>query len=518
MDSGKVDHNFFEGHSVKLWCSHWDGDICHAVTVGRALPKLTVQIFFERWIQRVLGEGDIFVLTDFTLSLDGTPTITGASNDDVLLPTVLPRPCDHGVAELFSGLAGWNRALAEFGLEASVFVEKDWDTALCHSRSSLLPVLSPCQMIDKIKANEMPKKVIIHGDIEDSKVWAIISWLKVSHFFASPPCQSWSSSGLRLGLDDHNGQLMQTCIRKACKQQAKSLTLENVVGIQAHEDYKDIQLLVRQCGYKIANQSIDEVFPVLPVRRKRWLATILPAHVQVDFALVEFLNNAKFPQSIPGCGAKSSLASSRAYNDQVLDWEMEQLIPTADALLVGSDFALLPRALAPRSPPSSPDEVLKCRIISEHDVIPSLMASYGSQHSLPSHLLRKHGLHSWFLQDGSVLRYLSAFEAAFALGFGSDIILPSCCKVAHRMVGNAISFAHACIQVWRTHLLLGQDSPFQTRICTISDIVELVFQRTGRFGDNVVIQDGALPALLSQGLRRGRGAWMMVTTHQKMMW
>ncbi|CAK9068465.1 Putative 149 kDa protein [Durusdinium trenchii] len=497
--SGKIDEDFFQGRRAKLFCAYYDDGICHACTMDKALPKLTLKVMFVKGIESILPVGTTFILENFALSLEESPVISGALTEGPLLPLVLPKPADRGIAEIFAGIGGWGMATEAFGALPLVSLEKDHATAKCHAQNVMIPMLETKEAITKGLAGELPARFILVGDVFDSRCWIVMSWKRIAHYFASPPCQSWSGAGWQQGLDSINGQAMEVCIERTTMLNAKSLTMENVPSIQTHPDLQQIKKLINECNYVIGHEGIDEIYPVLPIKRKRWMMTILPKGKSLELSTIEYAKQVKFPTCLPVFGARNSLALARAFNDHILPWEQEALKPSADAMELAKDRSLLPRHMLNGPTISSQEEVIKRRTIGQWEPVPSLMSCYGGQHELPRDLLKHHGLHSWFVKDGEHIRYLSPFEGAFALGFSSKLILPADFRSAHRLIGNAISFAHSTLQTWRTHLLLGQDSPFRTDVLGISDLVDLIFDRTGRFGDNVVVKDGSFARLAFPG-------------------
>ena len=467
--------------------------------MDKALPKLTLKVMFVKGIESILPVGTTFILENFALSLEESPVISGALTEGPLLPLVLPKPADRGIAEIFAGIGGWGMATEAFGALPLVSLEKDHATAKCHAQNVMIPMLETKEAITKGLAGELPARFILVGDVFDSRCWIVMSWKRIAHYFASPPCQSWSGAGWQQGLDSINGQAMEVCIERTTMLNAKSLTMENVPSIQTHPDLQQIKKLINECNYVIGHEGIDEIYPVLPIKRKRWMMTILPKGKSLELSTIEYAKQVKFPTCLPVFGARNSLALARAFNDHILPWEQEALKPSADAMELAKDRSLLPRHMLNGPTISSQEEVIKRRTIGQWEPVPSLMSCYGGQHELPRDLLKHHGLHSWFVKDGEHIRYLSPFEGAFALGFSSKLILPADFRSAHRLIGNAISFAHSTLQTWRTHLLLGQDSPFRTDVLGISDLVDLIFDRTGRFGDNVVVKDGSFARLAFPG-------------------
>ena len=75
--------------------------------MDKALPKMTLKVAFVKGVEAILPVGTTFILENFALSLEETPIISGSLTEGPLLPLVLPKPADRGIAEIFSGMGGW---------------------------------------------------------------------------------------------------------------------------------------------------------------------------------------------------------------------------------------------------------------------------------------------------------------------------------------------------------------------------------------------------------------------------
>ena len=88
---------------------------------------------------------------------------------------------------------------------------------------------------------------------------------------------------------------------------------------------------------------------------------------------------------------------------------------------------------------TSKDRILQHRIKGPYGHLGTVMAKYGSQHTLhPSALLRS-GLHTDLTGSLQRPRFFSPLELALALGTFGTLKLPRNCRSAHHMVGNAIA-------------------------------------------------------------------------------
>jgi DNA (cytosine-5)-methyltransferase 1 len=86
------------------------------------------------------------------------------------------------------------------------------------------------------------------------------------------PCQSFSVSGLRKGLDDPRGNLMLTFGAIAAKYRPKWLVWENVPGVLSSDGGRDFGTflgMLGQLGYGFAYRVLDAQYFGVPQRRRR---------------------------------------------------------------------------------------------------------------------------------------------------------------------------------------------------------------------------------------------------------
>ena len=87
------------------------------------------------------------------------------------------------------------------------------------------------------------------------------------------PCQSWSMSGLRHGIDDPRGQLMLDFNRLVVQVSPKILMVENVEGLVSHNDGKSLksilELFSNNGAYKMHHKVLNAGKYEVPQKRKR---------------------------------------------------------------------------------------------------------------------------------------------------------------------------------------------------------------------------------------------------------
>ena len=85
--------------------------------------------------------------------------------------------------------------------------------------------------------------------------------------------------------------------------------------------------------------SIDDCFPVIPVRRDRWLATFLTAEIQIPMYLLEWISKVNFPKVHP---KDSSIGNRDCIFLDMNDEERQELVPDHAAMLKLSNAKYLP--------------------------------------------------------------------------------------------------------------------------------------------------------------------------------
>jgi DNA (cytosine-5)-methyltransferase 1 len=150
-------------------------------------------------------------------------------------------------AELFAGIGGFRIALEKLGgkcvfaSELDRFARKNYQANFSDR---------PAGDICRIDTDDIPDHDVLVGGF---------------------PCQPFSSSGKREGLEDPRGVLFREIVRILQAKQPKALLLENVRGLWTHEEGKTLALIVGEleaCGYVVTCRLVDAV-KILPQERCR---------------------------------------------------------------------------------------------------------------------------------------------------------------------------------------------------------------------------------------------------------
>jgi DNA (cytosine-5)-methyltransferase 1 len=116
-----------------------------------------------------------------------------------------------------------------------------------------------------------------YGDISKHEQWNIPG--KIDLIIGGSPCQSFSSAGLRKGLEDPRGNLMLTFLGFVKSRKPRWVVWENVPGVLSSGGGRDFATLLQGleiCGYVPGWRVLDAQFFGVAQRRKRvWLVAYL---------------------------------------------------------------------------------------------------------------------------------------------------------------------------------------------------------------------------------------------------
>ena len=150
---------------------------------------------------------------------------------------------------LFSGCLGFDLGLEKAGIKAIAYVDKDVN---CRST---------------IAANR--PNIPIFEDVFDKKLYK----LKADVVVGGPPCQSFSTIGKRLSLEDERGKAIFGFIEVVKHINPKMFVLENVTGILSAKNDVLNRLIesFSNLGYTVNSGVINAIDFGVPQTRKRFL-------------------------------------------------------------------------------------------------------------------------------------------------------------------------------------------------------------------------------------------------------
>ena len=482
MDSGTlleaIDHHmvlqkddvaFFHGGRVDLQCTRCDQYIV-ARTTSSAVPQHEVVCKVPQWVVPFCKVGQHFTVVDFVLTFaTGTSTIEACQGE--LLPIFHPEGNWTNIAEGYAGIGGWSHGAELLGASTVLMVERDEQTAYACGCTWQIPAMYASETKQCIINGNLPARLILIDNVNSTWTRFLAGVMKVGVWLFSPPCPPWSKAGKAAGLNSLEGVAFAHTVMGFKLSKPLCVNIENVPGLEEHSDFHILRQLVDQSGYSIVTSNVDKVYPLLPIVRRRWLCTVMPKHHDIPQDRIDFAKKIGIPHEVPGIGKENSIGFAGCMQSQLHDWEREQCIPSQTTLGLMSRYDLLPANVRRlHAETLTPQQVLGARTKTSRHSLPNVMAMQGSQHNLPISHLQEKGLHAFLLWDGNQNRFAMPFEIACAMGFKPTIVLPADFTCAWRITGNALASPHAALQCFRSHILMGEKSPFKSSFKGVFDL------------------------------------------------
>ena len=484
------DSAYFLGRRVHLECTAIEDDVIWASTSSKGVPLMNFKCDFPQWLVAYFDVGRSFTVTDFQVAFGENQHVISAKSG-VLLPVLHPIVGHKAVAEAFAGIGGWTCGASLCGFSPTLLVEIDKVTATACGKSHNLPVYDLEESMHLAASMNLPDAWVLCANIVDYKVHVLCGLVGISAWLASPPCQPWSKAGWQKGLQSEEGGIFASFIYATRLSRPIWLNLENVPGLPDHPHFPALVQILAESGWSIVNSSVDQIYPLLPIMRARWLATCVSKTFVVDPKNVNIAQKIRLPEVIPGLGHDNSPAKFGCMNKNPQNWELLQCVPDKSAIETMSCPDFLPLKHRVRNfRELCPSDVLQMRITNGNRPLPNAMASQGSQHLLPPELLRDKGLHAYLLNDGLNLRFVTPMEIGLAMGFPVSMTLPSDFVCAWKIVGNALTVPHAALQCLRAHYILGLSSSCQKGIRGPMELCESILNARISIAAYITTQDG----------------------------
>ena len=465
----KDDVAFFQGGRVDLQCIQCDHEIV-AKTTSKSVPQHEVVCKVPQWVVPFIKTGQHFTVVDFVLQF-GVGATTIESSQGELLPIFHPEGNWTNIAEGYAGIGGWSQGAELIGGRTVLMVERDEQTAYSCGCTWQIPAMYASETKQCLINGNLPERLILIDNVNSTWARFLAGVMRVGTWLYSPPCPPWSKAGKAAGLQALEGVAFAHTVMGFKISKPLCVNIENVPGLEEHSDFHIIKQLVDQSGYRIVTSNVDKVYPLLPIVRRRWLCTIMPKHCKIPQDRIDFAKRVGIPHEIPGIGKENSIGFAGCMQSHLHEWERDQCIPSQATLELMGRYDLLPanvRRLHAETLTS--EQVLKVRTKTSRHCLPNVMAMQGSQHNLPISHLQEKGLHAFLIWDGYQNRFAMPFEIACAMGFKSSIVLPADFTSAWRITGNALASPHAALQCFRSHILMGEMSPFKSSIKGVFDL------------------------------------------------
>ena len=414
--------------------------------------------------------------------------LTGDGAKIVIRPPELDNARSGKSVELFSGFGGWTMGTMLMGRRSVVSVERDMKVAQAAGVQHGCKVYDIQHVWDTfMKTGKVFTDCIWVADVFGPRVMMLLSVIQIDHILASPPCQPWSSMATQAGLATSEGRYIPETFVLGHHLGAQSITMENVKGFRNHMHYEETMRFAEKARFCRAQESVDDCTGVLPLSRNRWLGCFLSQSTLVEHVALECIRRARdirmpedlFLGGMRGCDA--------LFADLPIG-EREALKPNDEAMSRLSDSSLIPGWWKVK--PTTPETTLKARCISPKGPLIGMVASYGRQHEFDYEYLSDKGLHTMLVATPDGYRYVSPWEQVACLGFPSETVLPQDHTLAWHILGNSLSTAHALLQLYRLHTILGNISPFGAAVPALPTLCRKMQRLSLRLSNKQIVDVG----------------------------
>eukprot|EP00438_Fugacium_kawagutii_P015644 Skav215150 [mRNA] locus=scaffold2462:114297:117247:- [translate_table: standard] len=354
----------------------------------------------------------------------------------VVLPLQEADPKDTHLRhlELFSGaFAGWKQAgnllKHSFGCPSqTVAIELDASVSKAYAISHGACWTHTDHDIPADLLTGSSKDWIFQGSFLDTASWKAIATWHPSFVSLSSPCPPWSGAGTMMGLRSQQGKLLPLSILVQRWFRPEFIGIEQVSGFATHAEKGHALKTLAFIGYKLLWQKVLDLSDVAQPSRKRWIALAVRIHGKPTLMPPEFWEKVQqevfVPPTLP-----------------LTDLQRQQLTPDENAIAIASDPAMSHH-------PGTPAQTLERRISDGKRRVPTFMALYGSQHTLPPHLLRAKKYLGHFVADEAAergFRHWHPAEICLMHGVESQLFLEDDMELSWHSTGNMISVQHALV-------------------------------------------------------------------------
>eukprot|EP00438_Fugacium_kawagutii_P003605 Skav216755 [mRNA] locus=scaffold2717:97507:102180:- [translate_table: standard] len=487
------------GIRVDLRCIRNDENGLMAATLSTSFPTKMIRCDFPTWTCAHIVPGTTFTMLDFVLVSSGDRAVATGKHENFLPIKHLSNDKAPKAFEAFAGIGGWSCGAEMCGMKTTLYIECDTCTALACAKTHNIPCMGVEEAIQAFKNNDLPERLVLCADITRIETLFMISVFNASWGLMSPPCQPWSKAGSAAGFASGDGKVMAMTVVNLGILRASGILMENVPGFPEHCHFRNFKSMIRDMGWLLVLSMVDKVAPLLPVVRNRWMGLLMPGNFHVDRSRLNIVNNTNIPNDVPTIGKDTAIGAAGCFQHNIASWEKQQCMPDEEAIRLMGMYELLPANVKSRvQPQATQDEIRKLRVKSCRNLLPNVMAMTGSQHTLPMKHLRERGLHAYLIQDGEDQRYPMPYEIALAMGYPQSTILPADFQAAWRIVGNGLTPTHAALMSFRTHVLLGEQSPFQCEWISSFDLCRSILACRIQFDDFFVHKEGEWMELRSR--------------------
>ena len=341
---------------------------------------------------------------------------------------------------LFCGaFEGWSQAFhflprtaLGVAIGREVFVDLDEDVMMTWSEKHRTPYSR--LPIDKVKIWNAAGKQGLLGDVADRSILNAIFSQVNALVTASPPCVSWSKGGKQKGLECEPGWSFIEAVKMSFFMQACILTLECSDEFPRHPQAKLVFGVLSLLGFRRIWDQVVTYHQLADCFRTRWISAWSRSDVpfipfDTTFTLKDFPRQAW---------------SGPEYDFRLPLTMREQLQLSPSEIAMYADKELLPEGKK-KGLQMTPEDVLQARIVDPLAPLPTLCASYSTQHLIECEHLGKKGIFAVLQKENNRFYFIDPVRWISLLGSIDVMCFPSKIGIAFKMIGNAIAVPHALL-------------------------------------------------------------------------
>eukprot|EP00438_Fugacium_kawagutii_P006739 Skav219151 [mRNA] locus=scaffold1574:827431:831790:+ [translate_table: standard] len=342
-------------------------------------------------------------------------------------------------AELFAGgFGGWSFGLRHVSRRDDdpyrIVLAVDHDATVidmfCRNHSGQ-PVWNNQEARGAISATDHPytNVTVFNKTIQDPSWYHWISLMTIESFVCSPPCPSWSNGSSKQGYVKEEGQQTIMLAKNVRFTQPKSFLLENVKGFRTSNQFQLTVAIFRWAGFRLMEEFETDLHDVAPASRPRWVGLFVRNDIEAcHFKLDWFAAN------------RGSIRAYGLCELNMPDQMIQELILNKDEI-EGYGNPKYFKGDSKSSEFHSDPALETCgkRVIDMSMVFKVFMASYGTQHHLPPHILEERGIYAdLMVAKTGEIRFIAPAEQALCYAV-DEIWIPRDRDLAFHCLGNAIA-------------------------------------------------------------------------------
>lgn len=387
------------------------------------------------------GQGDRFLCNGKLVQVNAAKWETDSQAVVIPFPVFCMESQWHAI-HLFSGaFAGWTQAfnqiprlLEDFLIGSQLHGDSDLEVAQAWvhrtGQTYYATPLLPRSVVDPATNK------FVHGEVKDYYFLHLAGHPANVVFTASPPCVSWSRGGRQHGLASIFGQVFLQAIMTCGLAQPIILALECAAEVPTNPHFRIVRTLLEQLGFRCLWNDICSLHTLSHTTRNRWLGVWVRADVF----------RGPIPPPVMPSPTFREEWFEQIYNFVIPRVVKEQLVLTPSERTIYGDINLLPDTKREGLPTNATvEQVLKARELSLHQPLPTLCASYSSQHLLSSRHIQERGIFASLTCQDGLHAFVDPFRFMSLFGIVDSVAISAKVALAFKQIGNAIAVPHALL-------------------------------------------------------------------------